>query len=422
MTSRFHQPAAALGWAHVSGSANWTMRPRRWRSAWAIATSCSRSIVKVATVPVCSLGHAPVSPRDGRSATVAEVGGNRTVCPMRVLICPDKFRGTLTARQAAAAFAAGWAPSAPHDEIDLVPMADGGEGTLDALVPLDGERRPRPGDGSARRSGRGRRGHPGGWVRGHRVGPSGRVSRCSRRNAGGPRRTTTRGVGDLMRAALEEGARRLLVVPRWLRDERRGSRDGARRWVSGWWTAAASRSPTAVPRSLDAGPHRPVGARPPHRRCGGRRAHRRRQPPVRTVRSERHVRTAEGRVGGRGGPSSIERSVTCRRWSPATSVSSSADEAGAGAAGGLGFGLLAFCGAHLRPGVEAVGEARGLEARIAAADLVITGEGALDATSLRGKVVGYVLGLARDRAEPGGHRLRSRRGGDRRRRGAVAPR
>ncbi|MGZ8579032.1 MAG: glycerate kinase, partial [Actinomycetota bacterium] len=71
-----------------------------------------------------------------------------------------------------------------------------------------------------------------------------------------------------------------------------------------------------------------------------------------------------------------------------------ADEPGAGAAGGLGFGLLAFCGAHLRPGVVAVGEAMGLEGRIGDADLVVTGEGALDATSLRGKVVGHVLGLA----------------------------
>ena len=53
---------------------------------------------------------------------------------MRVLICPDKFRGTLTARQAADAFAAGWRAARPGDELDLVPMADGCEGTLDALT------------------------------------------------------------------------------------------------------------------------------------------------------------------------------------------------------------------------------------------------------------------------------------------------
>ncbi|MGZ5353034.1 MAG: glycerate kinase, partial [Actinomycetota bacterium] len=53
---------------------------------------------------------------------------------MRVLVAPDKFRGTLTAAQAAAAIAAGWRRERPGDDIVEVPMADGGEGTLDALV------------------------------------------------------------------------------------------------------------------------------------------------------------------------------------------------------------------------------------------------------------------------------------------------
>jgi glycerate 2-kinase len=67
------------------------------------------------------------------------------------------------------------------------------------------------------------------------------------------------------------------------------------------------------------------------------------------------------------------------------------DEPGAGAAGGLGFGLLAFCGAKLRPGVEVVMNAVGLVDRIARADLVITGEGSLDEQSLRGKVPAGIL-------------------------------
>ncbi len=67
------------------------------------------------------------------------------------------------------------------------------------------------------------------------------------------------------------------------------------------------------------------------------------------------------------------------------------DEPGAGAAGGLGFGLLAFCGAHLRPGVEVVMDAVGLARRIASADLVITGEGSFDRGSLHGKVPAGIL-------------------------------
>ena len=67
------------------------------------------------------------------------------------------------------------------------------------------------------------------------------------------------------------------------------------------------------------------------------------------------------------------------------------DEPGAGAAGGLGFGLMAFCGAGLRSGVEVVSDAVGLTDRIARVDLVITGEGSLDEQSLRGKVPAGVL-------------------------------
>ena len=59
---------------------------------------------------------------------------------MRILVAPDKFRGTLTARQAAEAVATGWRRTRPDDRLDLAPMADGGEGTMAALVDaLQGE-------------------------------------------------------------------------------------------------------------------------------------------------------------------------------------------------------------------------------------------------------------------------------------------
>ena len=67
---------------------------------------------------------------------------------------------------------------------------------------------------------------------------------------------------------------------------------------------------------------------------------------------------------------------------------------GAGAAGGLGAGLVAFLGAALRPGVEVVMEAVALEERIRGADLVITGEGSFDQQSLHGKVPAGVLRAA----------------------------
>ncbi len=71
-----------------------------------------------------------------------------------------------------------------------------------------------------------------------------------------------------------------------------------------------------------------------------------------------------------------------------------ADVPGAGAAGGLAFGALAFMDAKLIPGVEAVAEAIGLDAELADADWVITGEGRFDEQSLRGKVVSGIIRLA----------------------------
>lgn len=68
--------------------------------------------------------------------------------------------------------------------------------------------------------------------------------------------------------------------------------------------------------------------------------------------------------------------------------------AGAGAAGGLGFALMSFCGASLQPGFDIVADVVGLERQIAQSDLVITGEGRLDAQSLMGKVAGGVATLA----------------------------
>jgi len=73
---------------------------------------------------------------------------------------------------------------------------------------------------------------------------------------------------------------------------------------------------------------------------------------------------------------------------------------GAGAAGGLGAGLVAFLGARIRPGVEVVMEAVGFRERLALADVALTGEGRLDSSSLAGKVVGGVLEAAREVRTP----------------------
>ena len=76
------------------------------------------------------------------------------------------------------------------------------------------------------------------------------------------------------------------------------------------------------------------------------------------------------------------------------------DQPGAGAAGGLGFGLMSFCGATVRPGFDVVAEFIGLRAAIEKADAVITGEGRLDAQTLEGKGPAGVARLARESGKP----------------------
>ena len=76
------------------------------------------------------------------------------------------------------------------------------------------------------------------------------------------------------------------------------------------------------------------------------------------------------------------------------------DTPGAGAAGGIGFGLLSFCGAKMRGGFDVVAEVLRIEERIAACDLVITGEGRLDAQTLEGKGPAGIAALARKHGKP----------------------
>jgi len=76
------------------------------------------------------------------------------------------------------------------------------------------------------------------------------------------------------------------------------------------------------------------------------------------------------------------------------------DEPGAGAAGGLGFGLMSFCGAKIRPGFELVAETAELESRMKDVDLVITGEGSLDPQTLQGKTPAGIARLARKLGKP----------------------
>jgi glycerate 2-kinase len=320
---------------------------------------------------------------------------------VRVLVAPDKFKGTLTAGQAARAIAAGWRRSDPDVEIDLAPMADGGEGTLDTLVEAMRGRRltrrvtgplgdPVDADLALIPSKDG----PLGVVEMARASGLGLIA-GSRRD---PLRATTRGTGELILAAAEEGARVVLVA------------------IGGSATndGGAGMAQAVGVRLLDErGQDLPGGGAALLRlaRIDATGLH----PLVRSLRVV--VATdvdnpltgplgASAVYGPQKGASPEDVATLDRALAHYAAVIHRdlgidvRDVPGAGAAGGLGAGLMAFLGARLRRGAEVVIDAVGLESRVERSDVVVTGEGTFDAQSLRGKAPAAVLTLARAHGVP----------------------
>lgn len=259
---------------------------------------------------------------------------------MRVLAAPDKFRGTLTAREAAAAIAAG-AARAGWEAVEL-PLADGGEGTLDVLGggnrttsvtgPLGAEVEAewRLEDGTA-------------LVEAARA--------CGLSLAGGaagndPLRATSRGVGELIAAAVREGAERIVVAVGGV-----ASTDG------GAGAADVLRPLLPLPCTLE----------------------------VACDVEARFLDAADVFAPQKG--ATPEQVAVLRERLAKLAVP---DIPGAGAAGGLAGGLAAL-GASLVRGVDFVADRLALDSHLLAADLVISGEGLVDSTSFTGKVVGGVL-------------------------------
>ncbi|MGY1836667.1 glycerate kinase [Blastococcus sp. SYSU DS0510] len=289
-----------------------------------------------------------------------------TAAPPRTLLAaPDKFRGSATAPEVAAAIAAA-AESAGWACVRL-PLADGGEGTLDAF-------------GGANRTTTvtGPLGTPvdASW----RMGDDGvAVVESARASgldlAGGaegndPVRATSRGTGELVAAALAEGARRVIV-----------SLGGSATTDGGFDTVEV----------LEA--HGPFDGR-------DGRAEVLVACDVRTPFTEAAI--VFGPQKGASPAQVVELTARLDRLASLYRRRYGVDLAevpGSGAAGGLG-GAFAALGARLLPGFGLIAEHTGLAAAVRSADAVVTGEGKLDAESFNGKVVGGVLELARAHGVP----------------------
>lgn len=298
-----------------------------------------------------------------------------------VLIAPDSFKGSLTSVQVARAIAEGWALARPEDTLILCPLADGGEGTLESIAAAGGwtwqtaqVRDPleRPITARWLRSADGR----------HAVIEMAEASGLSRlrsdeRDAA---RATSLGTGDLIRAALDAG-----VTEITLGIGGSATTDGGAGLLSALGGRVSRDDAVADLGGLD------------HR--------------LATVRLQVACDVSNPLLGPSGAaavygpqkgatPALVEsldaRLATFADALDAATGRAERDTPGAGAAGGVGYALLSIADRlrafALRPGVDLVMEAADFEGRIDRADLVITGEGRIDAQTGFGKTA---LGVAR---------------------------
>jgi glycerate kinase len=313
---------------------------------------------------------------------------------VRVVIAPDKFKGSLSADLVAHAMSRGVASACPGATVDLVPMADGGEGTVDALVAATG--------GSFREA---RVSGPRGEPLTARFGllGAGQTAAIEMAAASGlvlvpsgernPLVASTRGTGELLLAAIAAGAKRVIVGIGGS-----ATNDGG----AGLGQALGFRLLDAQERELDPG--------------GGDLARLARVDPLKRTHELDGVEIAvacdvSNPLCGPDGASAVYGpqkgatprmiEVLDRNLAHFASILERdlgiaiKDLSGSGAAGGLGGGLVAFAAGKLSPGIELVIQAVDLESHLAQADLCLTGEGALDGQSASGKTAVGVARLAR---------------------------
>ncbi|MBI2432233.1 MAG: glycerate kinase [Candidatus Hydrogenedentes bacterium] len=312
---------------------------------------------------------------------------------MKIVVAPDSFKEALSAPAAAHAIAEGWRRVFPDAEIVLAPMADGGEGTMDALLAAAGGH-------SVSLAVTGPLGTP--VEAEYALLADGRAAVIEMARASGlplvppalrdPRITTTRGTGELLAHALDHGVSRVLL---------------------GIGGSATNDGGAGFARALG---YRLLDAKgcelPPGGAALLNLAH--------IDASERHPRLEEAEIlvacdvdnplcGPHGAshifgpqkgatPAMVEElDAALHHFGEVLRADLGRDVSnvpGSGAAGGLGAAALAFTNARLESGVSLVAEVAGLREKLRRADLVLTGEGRLDGQTARGKTVLGVVRLA----------------------------
>ena len=312
-------------------------------------------------------------------------------CHMKVLIIPDKFKGTLTALQAAAAVSAGWKQSRRSDQLEVLPMSDGGDGFGELMSQLIGAvpQRVKSVDASHNRC------EALWWWHAKTktaVVESARVIGLAQLPPGKyhPFELDTEGLGNLLQSAAAKGAKRCLsgIGGSATND---GGFGMAR--ALGWqffdthdqkierWTELHALAEIRPPEALQLFDELIVAVDVQNPLLG----------------PEGCTRIYGPQKGLR--PSDFDFAERCLQQLADIFRKElhrdCANEPGAGSAGGLGFGLRCFAGGRLEPGFALFAEQARLAERIKSADLVITGEGSLDNSSVMGKGVGELANLCK---------------------------
>lgn len=309
---------------------------------------------------------------------------------VRILIAPDKFKGTLSAREVGESIAGGLRDVLPDAKIDIVPMADGGEGTAEVISQALG----------------------GSWLSCNAHDPLGRkiearygwidnqkLAMMEMSETAGMRRlrpdelnpevASTFGVGEMISAAAQLGAQQIII-----------GLGGSATNDGGFGMARAlgfrffEESDNKIEKIVDVAALQRI-EKPTQIRL----------PKITAAVDVRNPLLGKNGATRIFGPQKgvtpdqidkFERALA--RLADVVAEQFGFDrreEPGAGAAGGLGFGLISFCGAKIRPGFDVVAESVGLESKMKDVDLVITGEGSLDRQTLEGKTPAGVARLAR---------------------------
>lgn len=320
---------------------------------------------------------------------------------MKIIIAPDSFKGSLRSPAVCAALARGLAARLPEAELVSLPLADGGEGTVDAVVAAAG--------GTCRSV----------RVRGPLMEPveavyglagARRTAVIEMAAAAGlellpshrldPGRATTCGVGELLRDALDAGCREII-----LGIGGSATVDGGAGLLQALGLRLLDKEGGTLPAGIGGGALHLVAAVDASDL----------EPRLREISLSIACDVTNPLLGPTGAaavfapqkgadPATVARlEENLAHWSRllvAAGLADRTDHPGDGAAGGLGFALRTLCGGRMTSGAQLIIEAVGLPAQLANADLVITGEGRTDGQTAGGKLCAVVTELARAAGVP----------------------